>query len=93
VFGLGVLVRQSWAAVELLVLSRVGTAYFFGLGVVAFLWPWLPWSTVKTTAIPMALMMFLLIAPSGIPFLLMALKIQRLFNGVEPTTVSNTVLA
>jgi hypothetical protein len=53
VFGLGVLVRRSWAAVGLLVLSSVDTGYFFGTAVLAVLWPWLPWSMVKTPGIPM----------------------------------------
>lgn len=38
-FGTAAVLRQSWSAVGLFVLSCVGAAYFFGAALVALVWP------------------------------------------------------
>lgn len=80
VCGVGALFQQSWAAVGLLVTSWVAVAYFFGIAGYILVFPFVPWSTLKTpgvAAVPMALGLATMIAPFGIPFLVMALAIKR----------------
>lgn len=80
VCGVGALFRQSWAAAGLLTVSWVTAAYFFGVAAYILVFPFVPWSTLKTpgvAALPMALGLAAIIAPSGIPFLIMALAIRR----------------
>jgi hypothetical protein len=80
VCGVGALFQQSWAAVGLLAVSWVAVAYFFGIAAYILVFPFVPWSTLKApgvAALPMALGLAAMIAPFGIPFLVMALAVKR----------------
>jgi hypothetical protein len=71
------------------VLSWLASAYFFGAAALVLLWPFLPWTTVSTdvASLSLVLMLALLIAPTGIPFLLlMARSLGRLIESFRAET-------
>jgi|SRR5687768_17161299 hypothetical protein len=70
VFGVAGVLRRSWAAVGFLVLSSLGAAYCFIAALLILIWPMVPGSTVTSPRLGAALA--LMIAPAGVPFLIMA---------------------
>jgi drug/metabolite transporter (DMT)-like permease len=89
ILGVAALLRRSWSAVGLRALSWLAAAYFFGAATVVLLWPFLPWSQVRTdvASLSLVLMLAVLIAPTGIPFLLMARALGRLIKSLPAETV------
>src|SRR5688572_19310721 len=61
ILGVAGLLRRSWAAVGLLVLSSLGAAYFFGAALLILVWPLVPGSAAELNA--MVLLVPLMIAP------------------------------
>jgi len=70
VFGVAGILRRSWAALGFLVLSSLGAAYFFIAALSILIWPMVPGSTATSPGLGGALA--LMIAPVGVPFLVMA---------------------
>lgn len=78
--GVWALGAQTWAARGLFALSSLGVLYFFGVAAYMLIFPFVPWSTLKEpgmASFPMALGLATLIAPPGVPFLIMAVAIRR----------------
>jgi hypothetical protein len=76
ILGVAGLLGRSWAAVGLLVLSLLGAAYFFGAALLILVWPLVPGSAAEFNAVVM--LVPLMIAPFGVPFLLMARSLRRI---------------
>jgi hypothetical protein len=89
ILGVAALLRLSWSAVGLWVLSWLAVAYFFGVVTLVLRWPFLPWSAVGTdvASLSLVLTLALLIALTGVPFLLMARALGRLIKSLRPETV------
>jgi hypothetical protein len=73
VFGVAGVMRRSWAALGFLVLSSLGAAYFFIAALLILIGPFVPRSTTTSPGLggPLALM----IAPVGLPFIIMAVAL------------------
>jgi len=78
VCGTAALLRQAWAGICLMVLSYLGAVYFFGAAIFTLLWPLMPGSKAQFTWF--ILLVPLMIAPWGVPFLLMARSVKSLID-------------
>src|SRR5688572_11967162 len=76
VLGVAGLLRRRWAAPGLFTLSWLGAAYFFGSALLILVWPLVPGSTADFSAV--ILLVPLMIAPWGVPFLLMARSLRAI---------------
>jgi hypothetical protein len=79
VVGVAALLRRSWAAVGLLALSSLGAVYFFGAALLLVVWPLVPGSAAEFHGLVL-LVALLMVAPFGVPFLLMARSLRSLIR-------------
>lgn len=82
ILGVAGLLRRTWAAVGLLVLSSLGATYFFGAALLILLWPLVPGSATQFS-FPVLLVALLMIAPVGLPFLYMARALRRIIRNLR----------
>jgi hypothetical protein len=73
--GVAALLRVRWAASGLRVLSWLGAGYFFGSACLILAWPLVPGSRAESG--PIGLLLALMVAPFGLPFVFMARALGR----------------
>ena len=76
ILGVAGLLRRTWAAIGLLVLSSLGAAYFFGAALLILIWPFVPGSVAQVSFL--MLLVALMIFPVGLPFLYMARALRNI---------------
>jgi hypothetical protein len=83
-FGAAAVMRQAWSTIGLLVLSWLGAAYFVGSALVILVWP----SMLEPA---WRLGVAFIVAPWGIPFVIMARAMRRLISSVGPGAVPSSM--
>src|SRR5262249_17951600 len=77
-FGVTAVCRVRWAAVGLWALSWLGAIYFLGSAFLLLIGPLIPGSKAQFFA--MGILLVLVIAAQGVPFLLMARALRRIIR-------------
>ena len=82
VFGTAAVLRRSWSATGLFVLSCLGATYFFGAAISTLVWPALAGPIWRVA-------MALMIAAPAMPFLLMARRLRHLVKTMRGETAAS----